>query len=228
MDQKLFHASCLPESAKSNVSPTLFTCSVLWKACHSSKITCTSITSCTSNTRSTSITSCTSNTRSTSSTISSTISSTSSSTSTINSTSTSPRNNSSTNTSLNSRPLSFINPIVQQQRNLNDKQPWHNPAAPFVMKRLTKRITKCQGCTEPYTGESFVVGHKEGRQIFNKKLRREMIVFNNGYYHVNFTCIFSRHDYFKPENLVVPPGLRLEREEIKFFNEKRGFKIPLS
>ena len=105
----------------------------------------------------------------------------------------------------------------------NNKQPWHNENAPFVLKKWTKRIKRCQGCRNGYENEEFVVCHVEGRSIFNKTTKKEMLVYGNGYYHANYSCIFGRHDYFK--NVVVSPDLQLDIEKIKFLKEKRGLPI---
>ena len=106
-----------------------------------------------------------------------------------------------------------------------DTQPWHNPDEPFVLARKTGKISKCQGCSNGYKDEEFVVRHKEGKRIFNKTLKRQMLVQGNGYYHANCSCIRSRHDYFTPKSLIVPPNLPISKEQIQFLNKKRGFNI---
>ena len=132
--------------------------------------------------------------------------------------------NKSKNTVQTKKTLSNNYPTTQQSIP-NNTQPWHNPDEPFVLKKKSGRISKCQGCKEGYLNEEYVVCHKEGRRIFNKTLKKEMVVYGNGYYHANFNCIFSRHDYFKNTSLVIPPTLQITTEKVNFLNQKRGFAI---
>ncbi|XP_065056708.1 uncharacterized protein LOC135684929 isoform X1 [Rhopilema esculentum] len=110
------------------------------------------------------------------------------------------------------------------QASSTDTQPWHSPESPFILKRWSKRISKCQGCQGSYKDESFVVCHREGRRIFNKIIKKSMIVHNNGYYHANYSCIKSRHNYFSTTSLVVPPTLQISIAEKNLLN-RRGFLI---
>ena len=42
-----------------------------------------------------------------------------------------------------------------------------------------------------------MVCHVEGRKIFNKATKKELLVYGNVYYHANYGCIFGRHDYLE-------------------------------
>ena len=110
------------------------------------------------------------------------------------------------------------------------KSMWYNPDVhtemwqndmPFVLVEYNRRMKICRGCTTkflPYHTK-FVIQHEERMRIGKKMKKR------NAYYHCSFTCMKSRHPYFKPTDVATPPNLhdKLTDEDIQFLERSGAY-----
>ena len=135
-------------------------------------------------------------------------------------------------------PQSFTNATVPQQAQLSGnvsalrfgRQPWHNNN-PFILHPIDNRIKKCASCHFEFRdplGPMFlgvVLQHKE-KYIFTKPDGTQQVTpEQNRYYHCELQCLKSRHPYFKPSLVQLPPALMLLDYQKKFLYQKIGVAV---
>ena len=101
------------------------------------------------------------------------------------------------------------------------RQPWHNNN-PFILHPIDNRIKKCAACHFEFRdplGPVFlgvVLQHKENYVFTRPGGTQQVTPEQNRYYHCKLQCLKSRHPYFKPSLVQLPPELMLSDYQKNF------------